>query len=484
MFIMYYRKEGYQKLHFQEDHPENLAGAEWIRNFRKKKNLDASEVWLYVLEQYLDTPHTELVDKGRMASEKIRGVIPSLSHPLDPNLEHYEMVGYHGEATNFFLAIWEAAEGEEFVITDNSFGLVEGVHSPKIPTMFPFHRFYVVSPRIALVLCSVCLRPDFPRGHMPMLEEMFERSMLVGAPHKAAKVTNDNGDMVYRDGRVETYEEDIMEFEVTRLSMEHTHKVNAIILGNVRNTGTVTFHTPLAILRTLESFSKDGDFANQRLYEPLVQELLKRDGRSSQFSMNSGPSSPPPRRPLFDPNWEENSGEDQDPPDFEAVAPGFWESTLVIHSKLKENSNELAIQVYKREEDKVILEAAAKIAQTPHDLTPRPAQLRRNMDGSRVVAIFTLLKGFITRFLEIELPRLFTEVVVIAFLEWLLKNRRLMFLIIERKIGVQLKEYQCMYPISFHHIFTWANRFSFPRNQSLQVLVSSGVQYLCPSSAL
>ncbi|KAG1797977.1 uncharacterized protein BJ212DRAFT_267950 [Suillus subaureus] len=75
---------------------------------------------------------------------------------IPPGLENFPAYTYHTHANNYFFSIWEAAEGEEFIITDNAFGLWEG-SGRGCPDL---HRIFVVSPRIALVLRNVLLRPE------------------------------------------------------------------------------------------------------------------------------------------------------------------------------------------------------------------------------------------------------------------------------------------------------------------------------------
>lgn len=427
MFIMFYRKDGYNKTYFNLDDPETSA---WIRKFCEQKGLDPSEIWLHVLEYYLDTPHSDLIAQGISAGEelaKVGGIKSLLSLGVDPDLKHFEAAAYGSEAHNFFLVIWEAAEGEEFVISDNSFGLFEGIHSNILPggVPVPLHRFYVISPKIVLVLCSILLYPGFPLT--PELEGVVSGSMLSGAPHIPAKVTDSGGTPASRAGAQDPsiFEEDCMEFEVSRLSTEHTHTVNAIILGNVRNTGIVTFHSKSAALQTLDQFSLNKDFNNQKLYEPLVEQLVKETGQKTH-------------------DLKARDAPQEDP--YEVIAPedssslGYYEASYQIYLKLQ-SSTEPMTKPYKEMEQMVIQRMALITRESPGDANPRPARLVRTLDNNSASLLFAVTKGILNKGLGSKRNMIFPEAVSIAFLEWLLENRRGAFDSLERNFGSPLKEY-------------------------------------------
>lgn len=298
LHIMSYRRKSLAKTYWQEDHPDNHHVRSWIQSFGKRNNIESTtvDIWLQVLRYYLDTPHAELVEHGRNARKEL--LIQYLDYPhsefdeIDPSLEHYPAIEYMMQADGCFLAIWEAAPGEEFILSNNSFGLYEG----KQTLWGPSHKFNVISPRIALVQCSVGFKPGF--HGLPGFRENCQESMLRNATHKAPKTIYANGPPKFKNfderlkfgAKEHTLGNDMMEFEISTLSVEHTHIVNAIILENVDDDGLITFRSKEALLRTLDSFGRNPNFNNHSKYAALVHELQQEVGGLVPFSALSSES--------------------------------------------------------------------------------------------------------------------------------------------------------------------------------------------------
>jgi hypothetical protein len=158
LFVQHYRNQNLSGSYFDENRPENSPLRDWILHRRHTLGLESSaDLWLHTLRYYLDTPHGEILidaqkgyDKhGRMNIQGIPG------GRLDPSVENWNAFAYDTQANLHFLGVWEAAD-EDFVITDTSFGLWEGLllGEPHV------HRLFVISPRIILVLRNGSLRPN------------------------------------------------------------------------------------------------------------------------------------------------------------------------------------------------------------------------------------------------------------------------------------------------------------------------------------
>ncbi|KAI5841959.1 hypothetical protein DFP73DRAFT_515875 [Morchella snyderi] len=419
MFIMHFRNDGPSAQHFNEHYPDNSIGAAWIRAFRKKHNLEPLEMWLHVLKQFLDTPHMDLVDQGEKAIEQLGpGGMGQLLRGIDPDVQGVEMIAYCSEANNYFLAVWEAADGEEFIISNNSFGVWDSGH---VGSGFcKLHQFYVISPRIAIVLCRNWLRPDIPP--VPEFELMYRNSMFWGAPHRSPRVTKDGQIVGHMPSVAESYEEDNMNYEIVKLSTEFTHLVNAVIMGNIRiNTGTITFRTPAAMLRTLDAYSKNMNHDNHHLYQPLVEQLLRMTGvNSSAF------------RVIPNPNPTSRTYRLAPPP--EAVMPDFWETNLALLDMIEAEGNTELSEAFKKHMKKLIEQAALKFPQTPGDINPKPARLKRNMSDDKCAHVFAAAEKFMG-YSDLEMLPVFRECTMIAFLRWLLAERRYMFELVERELA-------------------------------------------------
>lgn len=292
MYIMYYRKPSLGKTYWKKDDPDNAPLNAWIAGFCERENIkpDALSMWLHTLQYFLDTPHPDIIEHGREAEGE--HLFQQLKSPhrifkgIDPGLEHYQAVEYALEADRSFLAIWAAAPGEEFILSDTSFGVFEG----RDRFGGPIHSFYIISPQIAFVLCSIGLKPGFDDD--PELIEDCRSSMLWGATHKPPRVTHAKPLPKFGSSKEKSkfmaqenhWVNDLMEFEISTLSIEHTHIVNALILGNVSDNGNITFFSQEAILRTLDSFGENDNFNNHSKYVPLVGMLLETLGGSHSFT--------------------------------------------------------------------------------------------------------------------------------------------------------------------------------------------------------
>jgi hypothetical protein len=155
MFIMHYRNISCSSVYFQADHPDNARARQWIESFMKAKDIQsAPEIWLHFLRYYLDTSHSDIMQDAAELIEKYgeEGLQKMMAEShIPPDLEHFPAYTYHVHANSYFFSIWEAAEGKEFIITHNAFGLWEGLKGG-CPDL---HRIFVVSPRVAIILRHV-----------------------------------------------------------------------------------------------------------------------------------------------------------------------------------------------------------------------------------------------------------------------------------------------------------------------------------------
>lgn len=448
MFVMHYHQLSIAETYFQEDHPENTRIRSWIRAFRERNNLAPSDVWLHVLRYYLDTPHSEIMKHGTeaeisIAKDAFRAyglgasskILPSefsilrdlSEREVNPDLEHWESIAYSTQMAGFFLNIWEAAPEEEFVISSNSFGLYEGRKDP----YGPLHRFYVVSPKIILVLCHVGFKPH-GRPESALSPGHAELSMVPGAPHKPAKVTypRDGGSYLTAENMSDR---DWFDLEISTLTAAQTHAINAIVLAHVNDKGMITFHSEEAVLRTLAAFDRSPWFHdyNQIKYAHLVRDL----GGNSREPSGEFPTS---IMSLYLGPW--------------SPAPGaLWETHFEIYNMLHEG-NDHDCRSYKEYENVVIV-AAEKIfsryaeflglgTRKSTDLYRRPMRLARKMDDGLAEKLFYNIEALLRQagVNIIEAP-MFAEQVMIAVLGQLLENNREFFDELEQRLGSSIKEY-------------------------------------------
>lgn len=150
------------------------------RKFIEKFGLDhVRDVWLRNSEQILDTPH-HLISST-------------------PEIFDLDQADYKANAMDRYMVFWEAGPGDEFVLTDASFGGFEGgqIGAKKNSQIdmtpleleqhlytkdFMWHQIYVLSPTLAVVLCHPSLmHPDLTKQQRKRWG--LRRSLLETLPH-------------------------------------------------------------------------------------------------------------------------------------------------------------------------------------------------------------------------------------------------------------------------------------------------------------
>ncbi|KAG2354851.1 hypothetical protein BDR07DRAFT_1494035 [Suillus spraguei] len=255
LFIMHYRNVSYSGTYFQADHPENAGSRQLIESFMKAKGIQSPvEIWLHFLGYYLNASHSDIM---RDAAELVENL--HLSHSRN----------------KYFFSIWEAAEGEEFIITHNAFGLWEGL-AGGCPGL---HRIFVVSPRIAIVLRHVISRPEMKKYIMPnsLVSTLLNvnpapPTPIYGTPINHVTFQSAMSLAQYRSSQ--EGENDSFVFKIAKLSRPQTLEFNSIVLVNLRKTGSLTFLSRESMLRTARAFrSSPANFHASELLVPLISRL-------------------------------------------------------------------------------------------------------------------------------------------------------------------------------------------------------------------
>ncbi|KAF9035549.1 hypothetical protein BJ165DRAFT_1509919 [Panaeolus papilionaceus] len=287
LFLMHYRNDAMATRYFEETNPQNAPLVDWIRQYKEKRQLDTnSDVWLDGLRYYLETPHHQIVAtaeglKEQYGQDKINEM---LRKRVDPELDDFHAIEYEGLANYFFLGVWEAAPGTEFILGGNGFGLWEGLiyNTPGV------HRLYVVSPRIVIVLRRTILRQphandpsvlyscladiDIPQPSVSLADKkIYQRAMEAPSETIGRKIIDH-----YRTTKVA--QSDAFTFEIIQLTEGETFAVNEVALlnSNVRDNGSITFSSPHCMLDSLRAYmsSKNTFLGGKKaLFNPLYETL-------------------------------------------------------------------------------------------------------------------------------------------------------------------------------------------------------------------
>ncbi|KAG2108946.1 uncharacterized protein F5147DRAFT_836813 [Suillus discolor] len=259
LFLMHFRNESHSSRAFEVDRPENVQARQWVERILKADGIrSAADVWRHILRYYLDSSHSDLM---RHAAN----VVESGGEGLQET--HIPPVTYRTYMDDYFLSIWEAAQGEEFILTHNAFGLSEG-SATSCPAL---HRIFVLSPRIAVVLCNVRLRPETKRHRRP---RSLESSLLdVNLALPVPIYTAEEGGIQLFSHQRPSWETKIdgVVFKITKLTRSQTLELNSVVLFNLEKTGSLTFRSGTRMLRTAHAFRSN--FPSSRLVVPLIAHL-------------------------------------------------------------------------------------------------------------------------------------------------------------------------------------------------------------------
>lgn len=426
MFIMHYHQPSVSTTYFDLDNPSNSMNFQWIKAYQTRYDLlkGPKHIWLHLLRHYLITPHLELYESGRRIYEKIynesppTGTLPDgdrsySTTKIDPKLDDWKCFGYYLR-TQRFLAIWEAAREEEFVMSSNSFGVYEG----ETILSGELHRFFVVSPRIVLVLYHPGLTAqEYANGSTDLWKlapEDTDTSLLVTAPRKRAdvKYVSDQPPPSHSlfSANPEVFAAspgDDFTFEICPLSPEDTHTVNGIILERLLETGAVTFGSRDAALRTLTQYNMNPEFDadHKHKVQSLIQHLSPLG--SVQTIRQRYFASRVPSKGLV------------------------WANDLELYRLLQEGTDADCIRFRKWEEYYRSLWLADETPHVPY----RPARLVSTMDDILARDTFIALSQLMTTFgIDPREERIFDEQLLIGLLGYLVKHNRCLVELIEEDL--------------------------------------------------
>ncbi|CAG8504272.1 13045_t:CDS:1 [Acaulospora colombiana] len=302
LFIMNYRND-HRWFQFTEDKFDNLTWLK-VKDFMRRHNLKRTEeVWLQNIREILDTSHREVKD-----NEKIFTI---------------DRDDYKQRMIDCFLIIWQAGENDEFIVTSNGFGIFEGVSGTVFgaPYGFAYHSFYVISPKLVLVICPSAFRKEFGTGRLEGLYKIFggQRSLFENVPHPAAipkyvghvntsrresnnepklNVNNETDPFelqsqlfsaaLYSRG-IEMQWNDTFTFSFVKIDSATVHLVNAILLNEVKPDLVLTFLSHPYLYKTIAKYikyHKDRNFGVPQDFTDLKKKLRTELNRTHEDDLH------------------------------------------------------------------------------------------------------------------------------------------------------------------------------------------------------
>ncbi|CAG8808964.1 23987_t:CDS:2, partial [Dentiscutata erythropus] len=253
LFIMGYRKPHRCSQFTKEkfDYPTWLK----LKEFMNQCNLrNAREVWLQNIIQILKTPHKEVKD--------------------NPLIFEIDRDDYQQRMFDYFLVIWQAGESDEFLMTNNGFGIFEGVSeelTKGLPFQFAYHFFYVISPKLVLVLCHSSFRQGSEEFQKYFLQEKmgFSHSIFENVPHPTAtpnyvsqkfspQCTHSSGmqfDIAMNSIGLRRRNNVTFTFPFVKITSSAVHLVNSILLNETHEQDLiVSFISPSSLYKTIVKY--------------------------------------------------------------------------------------------------------------------------------------------------------------------------------------------------------------------------------------
>ncbi|KAK3844646.1 MAG: hypothetical protein J3R72DRAFT_521711 [Linnemannia gamsii] len=200
------------------------------------------DVWFDNLKWLIETP----VDRILVEYDKVVNIVPD--HPFASSLQYQgpihvtELMDF-GYMASYYVCIWQAEEGSEFILSDNCFGAFESDKG------YSFHDFFIVSPRYAIVLVSrMYMLPNI--DVLPLRKSWFSEKL------------HSNSETVYAKGPLpknvvlkDHYSpDDVLKYRRIVVPKQDVYKVNSILLDC--RSKSLTYKSPVNMLKSLRFYDR------------------------------------------------------------------------------------------------------------------------------------------------------------------------------------------------------------------------------------
>ena len=257
LFIMKYRGPGFRQRfghqlpdEYSEDDAERLTA--YMREKGYKRPVD---VWFDNIKVLVDL---KMDSEMNWANELMEKIYPDDAKWAISNMQ------------SMYLSICTpSSQEDEFLLTENSYSIHEGPHSPRAYT--EFHVFAVISPKLIMVLRSFLLpipEEDQDPGIKEWRQELYAlnaakhifpshaNSCLQDLPVRKARNSYSevvNGRVIWSDGRDRKLRpDDKFCFEFFPITTTHVNKINSIMLEESYSISAVAFKSKSSARKALE----------------------------------------------------------------------------------------------------------------------------------------------------------------------------------------------------------------------------------------
>ncbi|KAG9300651.1 hypothetical protein G9A89_023449 [Geosiphon pyriformis] len=267
LFIMSYRNRSRWSQYANEDF--DLFTWSMVIDFMRQNNLKkAQEVWLQNIQEILETPHEEIKDNLRIFL--------------------IDRAEYDTRMVQCFLVIWQAGENDEFILTNNGFGIFEGTNNSLGifgPSQFAYHWFYVISPKLVLVLCHPLFRID---NGLDIIEKELElrRSIFEHVSHKPATPKYAAIAKHVPIHKFARREDDTFTFPFVKVDSATVHLVNSVVLNEAEPDLVLAFLSRSWLYKTVVKYHKNKKIGLQHDFSSLKRRLFMVLNKTHEENLN------------------------------------------------------------------------------------------------------------------------------------------------------------------------------------------------------
>lgn len=289
VYVMHFRQPAIIEQYFSPGEEDILT--DWRQHYMKAHDLETpGDMWLHTLSYVLDTPHPIIVAKGEemaahYGSERL---LQMFRTRVDPEFENWPAADYRSLAHTYYIGVWEAAPGCEFLLGSSGFGAWEGLlNTPGLGTNGRpnIHRIFVISPKLALILRINVLRSLGEGAQHAILESALS---TIDMPTPTTKFHGPVGTFLVEE-ELQRYratpeaQNDIFTYRITKLTEAQTREVNETVLINTGyeiDGDSLIFSSKKCMLNALQYHITSPDFRVQygknphKKYFPLYHSLL------------------------------------------------------------------------------------------------------------------------------------------------------------------------------------------------------------------
>ncbi|CAG8721835.1 22325_t:CDS:1 [Dentiscutata erythropus] len=253
LFIMNYRKPHRQSQYINQDF--DLRTWPLITKFMQDYKIQHTrEVWLQNIREILDTTDKDIRNNLQIFS-------PEKNDYMDFMMDR-------------FLVIWQAGENDEFITTSNGFGIYDGINGllPSSKGHYAIRYYYIISPKLVLVLCSTLLREEFREFRKSRLNSSFFNDVPHPEIPKLVKINNESDgnqrafiDSILNSLGFKIEECDTLIFPIVKVNSATVHLVNTIILNETMPDEVFSFRSQSNLYKSIIKYhnSKDLDTIKQ-----------------------------------------------------------------------------------------------------------------------------------------------------------------------------------------------------------------------------